>query len=52
MTKDIKDATKIMEMHQIRRLPVLNCQQCLVGIISLADIGTHFRADHSARQAV
>jgi CBS domain-containing protein len=34
----IADAEALMRSHQIRRLPVLNSQQELVGILSIADI--------------
>jgi CBS domain-containing protein len=36
--QDIEDAAHIMEMHQIRRLPVLDRNHHLVGIISLGDL--------------
>jgi CBS domain-containing protein len=35
---DVTEAARIMEEHQIRRLPVLSRQKRLVGIISLGDI--------------
>jgi CBS domain-containing protein len=35
---DIRDAARIMEEKQIRRLPVLNDQKRLVGIVSLGDL--------------
>jgi CBS domain-containing protein len=34
----ITDAEALMRSHQIRRLPVLNSQEELVGILSIADI--------------
>lgn len=34
----VEEAAQIMEMHQIRRLPVLDRRQRLVGIISLGDL--------------
>ena len=36
--QEVEEATRIMERHQIRRLPVLNRDQRLVGIISLGDV--------------
>jgi CBS domain-containing protein len=36
--QDVEDAVRIMEERQIRRLPVLNRQKRLVGIVSLCDI--------------
>lgn len=37
-TEDIEDAVRIMEQKQIRRLPVLNDQKRLVGMLSLGDV--------------
>jgi CBS domain-containing protein len=36
--QDVEDAARIMEVKQIRRLPVLSREKRLVGIISLGDI--------------
>lgn len=36
--QDVDDAGKIMQDHKIRRLPVVNRQRSLVGIISIGDI--------------
>jgi CBS domain-containing protein len=37
-TEEAEDAIRIMEKNQIRRLPVLNEAQKLVGMVSLGDI--------------
>jgi CBS domain-containing protein len=34
----VEEAAQLMERHQIRRLPVLNRNQELVGIVSLGDV--------------
>ncbi|MES2697552.1 MAG: CBS domain-containing protein [Verrucomicrobiota bacterium] len=34
----VEDATRVMQEHEIRRLPVLNRQKRLVGIVSLGDV--------------
>ena len=39
--QDIDEAMKIMEARQIRRLPILNREKRLVGIVSLGDIALH-----------
>jgi CBS domain-containing protein len=36
--QDVEDAVRIMEQHQIRRAPVLNREEKLVGIVSIGDI--------------
>ena len=36
---DVKQAAKIMAEHQVRRLPVLNRNKRLVGVVALADLG-------------
>jgi CBS domain-containing protein len=37
---DVEVAAQIMETNQVRRLPVLNNERRLVGIVSLADVAT------------
>jgi CBS domain-containing protein len=39
--QEVKDALSLMEVRQIRRLPVLNRDKCLIGIVSLGDIAVH-----------
>jgi CBS domain-containing protein len=34
----VQEAAKLMERHQIRRLPILNREKHLVGIVSLGDV--------------
>jgi CBS domain-containing protein len=36
---DVSDAAKIMTEHQVRRLPVVNQNKRLVGVVALADLG-------------
>lgn len=36
---DVEKAAEIMAEHQVRRLPVINHDKRLVGIVSLADLG-------------
>jgi CBS domain-containing protein len=36
--QDVQDGTRLMEQYQIRRLPVLNRDKRLVGIVSLGDL--------------
>jgi CBS domain-containing protein len=39
--QDIKDAAQLMEKKQIHRLPVLNRDKRMVGILSLGDLALH-----------
>jgi CBS domain-containing protein len=39
--QDVGEAVQLMEKKQIRRLPVLNRQKRMVGMLSLGDIGLH-----------
>jgi CBS domain-containing protein len=39
--QEVEDAVSLMEVRQIRRLPVLNRDKCLIGIVSLGDIAVH-----------
>jgi CBS domain-containing protein len=38
--EDVDDAARLMEMHQIRRLPVINENKRMVGMLSLGDIAS------------
>lgn len=38
--EDIDDAVRIMEMHRVRRLPVIDANKRMVGMLSLGDIAT------------
>ena len=39
--QDVEDAARLMEQYQIRRLPVLNRSQQLVGMVALGDLAVH-----------
>jgi CBS domain-containing protein len=39
--QEVEEAVSLMEARQIRRLPILNQDKRLVGIVSLADIAIH-----------
>jgi len=39
--QDLADAARLMEQYQIRRLPVLNRNKQLVGIVTLGDLAMH-----------
>jgi CBS domain-containing protein len=47
---DLDQAAKVMARHQVRRLPVINDEQQLVGVIALADLGRF--ADGAAQRAL
>lgn len=36
--QEVEEAAKLMERHQIRRLPILNRDKSLVGIVALGDL--------------
>lgn len=39
--QEVQDAARLMEQYQIRRLPVLNRSQQLVGMVALGDLAVH-----------
>jgi CBS domain-containing protein len=39
--QDVAEAAHLMEKKQIHRLPVLNRQKRMVGMLSLGDVGRH-----------
>jgi CBS domain-containing protein len=43
--QDVADAAKLMQDKQIRRLPILNRQKRLGGILALADVAIHLREE-------
>jgi CBS domain-containing protein len=47
--QDSRDAARLMEQYQIRRLPVLNHAKRLVGMVSLGDLAVHPGAAPGAR---
>jgi CBS domain-containing protein len=48
---DVSDVLQEMQGHQIRRLPVIDENKRLVGMISEADLATHLREDQLAQWA-
>src|SRR5262249_41282887 len=44
---DVREAAQAMSRHQVRRLPVLNRDKRLVGVVALADLS---RSEESAAQ--
>ena len=47
---DVSQAAQIMSEHQVRRLPVLNRDKRLVGVVALADLGRS--GDDAAKAAL
>jgi CBS domain-containing protein len=43
--QDVRDAARMMEDKQIRRVPILSREHRLVGIVSLGDVATSGRDD-------
>jgi CBS domain-containing protein len=39
--QEVHEAARLMEQYQIRRLPVVNRQQRLVGMVALGDLAVH-----------
>jgi CBS domain-containing protein len=49
---DVEDAAAIMEGKQIRRLPVINSQKRLVGMISLGDLAMRTHDEHLVEEVM
>jgi CBS domain-containing protein len=43
--QDVEEAAKVMEQQQIRRLPILDREKRLVGIVSLGDLAVRGTSD-------
>ncbi len=39
--QEVSEAAKLMQERQIRRLPILNREKGLIGIVSLGDVAVH-----------
>ena len=50
--ENVKEAAKLMERHQIRRLPILNREKHLVGIVSLGDLALESGDDKMSGQVL
>jgi CBS domain-containing protein len=50
--QDVSEAAKVMQDKQIRRLPILNRQKRLVGIVSLGDVAVHVGKDKIVSKTV
>ncbi|HEY2990222.1 MAG TPA: CBS domain-containing protein [Candidatus Binatia bacterium] len=50
--KEVKEAVRIMEEKQIRRLPIVNHDKKLVGVVSLGDIAVRTGNQRLAGKAV
>src|SRR5438477_5434384 len=49
---DVEAAAKLMEEKQIRRLPVMDRQNNLVGIVSLGDLATRQRSEKLSQEVL
>ncbi len=50
--QDVREAARLMEDKQIRRVPVLNREHRLVGIVSLGDVATSGRDDRMSGEVL
>lgn len=50
--QDVSEAAEMMREHQIRRLPVLNREKHLVGIVSLGDLAVESGDEEMTGQAL
>jgi len=50
--QDVKDAAEMMEKNRIRRLPILDHQQRVVGIISLGDLALRAQDSNMANRVL
>jgi CBS domain-containing protein len=50
--QEVEDAARMMEKHQIRRLPIMSRNNELVGIVSLGDVAVKGRDDKLSGEAL
>jgi len=50
--QDLADAARVMEINQIRRLPVLSREKRLIGFLSLGDVATEGDSEQLSAEAL
>src|ERR687892_1489357 len=50
--QEVSEAAKLMQEKQIRRLPILNQEKRLVGIVSLGDVAVHSGAEEVVSETI
>jgi CBS domain-containing protein len=50
--EDVEEAARVMQEKQVRRLPVLNRDRRLVGIVSLGDLAVHTDEQEACRDTL
>jgi CBS domain-containing protein len=50
--QDVAEVAKLMQEKQIRRLPILNRDKKLVGIVSLGDVAVHAREEKIVSETI
>jgi len=50
--QDVSEAAKLMQEKQIRRLPILNREKRLVGIVSLGDLAVHSAEEKAVSKTI
>jgi CBS domain-containing protein len=50
--QEVQEATSLMEQYQIRRLPILNRNKRLVGIVSLGDLAVNTKDPRQAGEVL
>jgi CBS domain-containing protein len=50
--QDVSEAAKLMQEKQIRRLPILNREKRLVGIVSLGDLAVHSGEEKAVNKTI
>ena len=49
---DVSDVLDLMEQHHVRRIPIVDDQECLVGIIAQADVATRIDEAQKTHEVV
>jgi len=50
--QEVSEASKLMQEKQIRRLPILNREKRLVGIVSLGDLAVHSAEEKAVSKTI
>ena len=50
--QDLADAARVMEINQVRRLPILNREKRLVGVLSLGDVAVDGHNERLSAEAL
>ena len=47
--ENVENCERLMQQHQVRRIPIVDAADCVIGIVSQADLALHDRPERVSR---